>query len=88
MWGALGSVGTRVKGADILRSFEVSRLSPRIPCDPKSVPGYRSQRNSQSAHTSLYSEIFCFGFLFCLFVSCFCFVGLHLQHMEVPKLGV
>ena len=29
-----------------------------------------------------------FGFVFCLFVCLFCFLGLHLWHMEVPRLGI
>ena len=28
------------------------------------------------------------GGFFCFVLFCFCFLGLHLQHMEVPRLGV
>ena len=28
------------------------------------------------------------SFFLCFILFCFCFLGLHLRHMEVPRLGV
>jgi len=30
----------------------------------------------------------CFFFLFLVFLVCFCFLGPHVWHMKVPRLGV
>ena len=58
------------------------------------TPGYLFQRNKNYATQNLYKDVhkqlygFWFLVLFWGVLFCFCFLGLYIWHMEVPRLGV
>ena len=53
-----------------------------------SIPVCRYNYNEKNLPFLCFCRLFIILFFFCLFVIFFCFLGLYLQHVEVPTLGV